>query len=98
MKKSTGTKRTASANESSRSSRAKRPVGYVVCIDNRGYPASLERGKVYPILAGGSISGARPGWLRVVAESGADYPFPAKRFVPLALPPRAKRALSVLAR
>ena len=88
-------KRTASANANSKSKRASsraRPIGYVLCIDNHGYPASLERGKVYPVLAPGSAT--RAGWLRLIDESGDDYLFPAKRFVPVELPTKAKRALA----
>jgi hypothetical protein len=96
MKKSTGTKRTASANGNSKPRRAKPRAGaYVLCIDNHGYPASLERGKVYPRLPARS---APTGWLRVVDESGDNYLFPASRFVRVELPTKTKRALALSGR
>jgi hypothetical protein len=67
-----------------------------LCVDNGGYPASLERGKVYPVLPQGA--GARAGWLRIVDESGDDYLFPATRFVRISLPMSARRALARITR
>ena len=66
-----------------------------MCIDNGGYPVSLEIGKVYRTLPG---SGGVPKWIRVVDESGEDYLYPAKRFVPMQVPPRARRALAAAGR
>jgi hypothetical protein len=61
-----------------------------MCIDNRGYPASLDVGKVYRVPPGDA---GVPNWIRVIDESGEDYLYPAKRFVPMVVPPRARRAL-----
>jgi len=47
-------------------------------------------GKVYQVIRPEPNDG--PG-LRVVDEEGEDYLYPARRFVPLNLPPRAKRAV-----
>ena len=91
-------KRTASAKESSKSNcdRAKRRgTGYVMCIDNEGYPVSLEIGKVYRKLP--SDAGV-PNWVRVIDESGEDYLYPAKRFVAMQVPPKARRALAAAAK
>lgn len=44
---------------------------YVVCIDNVGYPVSLELHKIYRILP--DPHAADSGDLRVVDESGKDY-------------------------
>ena len=84
------------ANSKSSSVRIKRAdgAGYVMCVDNRGYPASLEIGKVYRKLAS---RGDIPNWIRVIDESGEDYLFPAKRFVAVAVPPRGRRALKMAA-
>ena len=89
-------KRMASANansksNSSRSNRA-RVSGYVMCVDNSGYPVSLEVGKVYRVLPSGK-SGI-PGWLRLIDETGEDYLFPARRFVRIELSSKGKRALA----
>jgi hypothetical protein len=89
----------ASENASSKSSivRGKQTdrAGYVMCIDNHDYPASLEIGKVYRRLRS---DGQTPNWIRVIDESGEDYLFPAKRFVSLAVPPLGQRALKMAAR
>ena len=44
---------------------------FAVCIDNSGYPASLERHKIYRVLI--DRDAAQEGDLRVVDESGEDY-------------------------
>lgn len=87
-------KRTASANTRSRSSIVRGSNrggrGYVMCIDNHGYPASLEVGKIYRTL---SVNAGVPNWIRVIDESGEDYLYPAKRFVPMVVPLKGRRAL-----
>ena len=89
-------KRTVSANVNSKSNSGRANStggrGYAMCIDNDGYPASLEVGKVYRMLK--TDSGMPDGWLRIVDESGEDYLYPAKRFVPVDLPPKGRRALA----
>jgi hypothetical protein len=65
---------------------------FVLCIDNRGYAASLEQRKVYRAM---SDPGAEQhGMVRVIDESGEDYLFPAKLFVPIAVPREAAKAFS----
>jgi hypothetical protein len=56
---------------------------FVVCIDNQEYPASLERGKLYPVLTNGSD---KHGMIRVVDESGEDYLYPTEMFASIAVP------------
>ena len=65
---------------------------FVLCIDNRGYAASLEQCKVY--RAKHDLLAERHGMIRVVDESGEDYLFPAKLFVPISVPREAARAFS----
>jgi hypothetical protein len=67
----------------------KRPIRFGVCVKNRGYPASLEARKIYEMLA--DPWAAARGLVRVIDESGEDYLFPAKYFVPIELPPSAAR-------
>lgn len=55
---------------------------YVLCIDNEGYPVSLERMKLYEVLPDDR---SERGLVRVIDESGEDYLYPASRFVPVAL-------------
>ena len=70
-------------------SRAKR---YVVCLSNRGYPASLERRKIYVVLPDAEAD--KRGLVRVVDESGDDYLFPKTRFAEIALTREIEKALS----
>ena len=61
------------------SDRSKAEVRFAVCIDNQGYPASLEKHKIYPVVADDRAE--RDGDLRVIDESGEDYLYSALRFV-----------------
>jgi hypothetical protein len=63
---------------------------FLVCINNEGYPASLEVRKVYRLLA--DSEAARHQLVRVVDESGEDYLYPAALFAPVDLPSAVKKA------
>lgn len=63
---------------------------YVVCVDNTGYSASLERHKIYRSVP--DVDAARTGDVRVVDESGEDYLFPARMFEPISVPKRVHSA------
>lgn len=56
---------------------------FALCIDNSGYLASLELFKSYRVLR--DAEAADEGELRVIDESGEDYLYSARRFVPIAL-------------
>jgi len=56
---------------------------YVLCIDDGGYPESLEVRKIYPVLPDEMAS--ERGYIRVIDETGEDYLYPAKYFVSLSL-------------
>ncbi len=62
---------------------------FVVCIDNEGYPVSLELRKIYRTLT--DERAAKHGLIRVVDESGEDYLYPARFFVAIKLPQAAKQ-------
>ena len=64
--------------------------GYVVCVDNSDYPASLELHKIYRAL---SDEADGTGDLRVVDESGEDYLFPASCFVAINPPDRVRSSI-----
>lgn len=66
-------------------------VRFVVCLDNEGYPASLEVGKLYRYIPDSEAQAE--GLLRVVDESGEDYAFEATRFHEIAVPPVVEKAL-----
>lgn len=57
---------------------------FVVCLNNQGYEASLEVGKLYRVID--DEQAQANGLLRVVDESGEDYTFSSERFYPVALP------------
>lgn len=63
----------------------------VVCINNDGYPASLEKRKIYVLLRD-QVAEDR-GLLRIIDESGDDYLYPKTLFRPIALPQAVKRAV-----
>jgi hypothetical protein len=63
----------------------------VVCINNEGYPASLEKRKIY--LALRDPAADKHGLVRVVDESGADYLYPKTFFRSIALPQAVKKAV-----
>lgn len=65
-----------------------------MCIENQGYTASLDKRKVYEVLA--PLPSDPEMMIRVIDESGEDYLFPAKWFVPLELPPKARRAIATV--
>jgi hypothetical protein len=64
---------------------------FVVCIDNEGYAASLEKRKIYIALR--DAGAEKHGLLRVVDESGEGYLYPKTSFRSIALPQAVKRAV-----
>jgi hypothetical protein len=63
---------------------------FAVCINNEGYPASLELRKIYRVLP--DEKAVKHCLMRVVDESGEDYLYPEKFFVPIQLPQAAEEA------
>jgi hypothetical protein len=63
----------------------------VVCVDNEGYPASLERRKIYVAIRDQATE--KHGLVRVLDESGDDYLYPKSFFRPIALPQTVKKAV-----
>ena len=63
----------------------------VICVDNSGYEASLERRKIYEAVA--DSASAKQRLLRVVDESGEDYLYPESMFVEASLPAAIRRAV-----
>ena len=62
-----------------------------VCINNEGYPASLEKRKIYVVLRDPVAEWHR--LLRVIDESGDDYLYPKMFFRSIALPRSIKKAV-----
>ena len=64
---------------------------FVVCVNNAGYPASLELHKIYRVVP--DEDAAADGDIRVVDESGEDYLYPASRFAPIRVPAAVRKSL-----
>jgi hypothetical protein len=62
----------------------------MLCIENKGYPSSLEFGKVYRVIPDKKADKHK--MLRVIDESGEDYLYPQNYFVSIQLPPIAQDA------
>ena len=64
---------------------------FVICIDNKGYKASLEKRKIYVSLA--DATALKHGQVRVIDESGEDYLFPKSLFLPITVPASLRKAI-----
>jgi hypothetical protein len=64
---------------------------FVICIQNDGYPASLELWKVYRVVP--DEKAARHQLIRIIDESGEDYLYPETYFASIKLPQAVKEAL-----
>ena len=62
-----------------------------VCVTNTGYEASLERRKIYSLLA--DSKARKHKLVRVIDESGEDYLYPESFFVAVTLPPATRQAV-----
>jgi hypothetical protein len=93
----TGMRHPESAAESSRSSICFETLAmtkakhFVVCIDNVGYEASLEKRKIYVALR--DPAAEKHDLLRVIDESGEDYLYPKTFFHEIELPQAARKAI-----
>jgi hypothetical protein len=67
------------------------PVDLVVCVENSGYEAALERRKLYALLP--DRDAETRGLLRVIDESGEDYLYPAGMFYKVELPVAVRQAV-----
>lgn len=71
--------------------RHKNPNRYALCINNGGYPESLEVRKVYVVLP--DERAAVNNYIRVIDETDEDYLYPAKYFVMIDVPEQAAEAM-----
>jgi hypothetical protein len=67
-------------------------VSYALCIDDGGYPESLEVRKVYAVLADDRVDANN--YIRVIDETGEDYLYPAKHFISIHIPPEYAEIIS----
>lgn len=68
-----------------------RAARLVICIDNSGYEASLERRKIYVCIPDARVE--KSGHLRVIDESGEDYLYSQESFVTAELSQPVRRAV-----
>ncbi|MEH1931146.1 hypothetical protein [Nostoc sp.] len=66
---------------------------YVVCINNKDYPASLEIRKIYQTVS--DSDAVKHQMIRVIDESGEDYLYPSNYFVLIELPKAVTEAFSL---
>ena len=64
---------------------------FVVCIDNKGYEASLEFGKIYQVVI--DKDAEAEGLIRIIDESGEDYGYSFERFHSVTLPQTLENVL-----
>jgi hypothetical protein len=65
---------------------------FAVCLRNEGYEASLEKRKIYEVLADRDAEHHEQ--IRVIDESGEDYLYPESFFAEIELPQPLRRALT----
>ena len=63
----------------------------VVCVNNEGYPAALEKRQIYVALR--DTAAEKHGLLRIVDELGEDYLYPKTFFRSIALPEAIRKAV-----
>ena len=92
--KYTGSRHTASAGAIGKSRSGlhdpARSYPYLaICIRNEGNEASLERGKAYRVIR--PLANDPPERIRVIDEENEDYLYRADWFVPIDVPPNARK-------
>ena len=63
----------------------------LICVENKGYVASLEKRKIYMSLS--DPGAAKHDHVRVIDESGEDYLYPTQFFMPVTLPRSVRKAI-----
>lgn len=71
---------------------ATKRTGFVLCINNDSYEASLELRKIYRVVEDSKAE--EKDLVRVIDESGEDYLYPADFFVPIEIPEKAAPAFA----
>ncbi len=74
---------------------AKTAKRLVICLENFGYEASLERRKIYIALP--DARAEKVGQIRIIDESGEDYLYDKNAFLEVSLPQSVRRAILLAA-
>ncbi len=69
---------------------------HLVCVANAGYPAALEKRKIYTAIADADAESL--GMVRVIDESGDDYLYPRDFFSEIQVSPALAKALAAAMR
>ena len=64
---------------------------FVICIENKDYPVSLEKRKIYEVVA--DPEAEEISHIRVIDESGEDYLYPATCFIDANRPKEVQAAI-----
>jgi hypothetical protein len=64
---------------------------FLICVENKGYKASLEKRKVYVSIP--DAEALKHGQVRVVDESGEDYLYPKSLFLPITVSASLRKAI-----
>lgn len=67
------------------------PARLLICVQNKGYSVSLEKRKIYLSLP--DPLALRRGYVRVIDESGDDYLYPKRFFLPITVPQSVRKAI-----
>jgi hypothetical protein len=71
---------------------AGRPLNkFLLCVDNKGYEASLEARKLYQTIP--DKEAERHNQVRIIDESGEDYLYPSRFFAPVRLSMQTKNRI-----
>jgi hypothetical protein len=68
---------------------------FVICTNNQDYPASLERWKIYRVVA--DEKAEKRNLIRIIDESGEDYLYAAQDFTAIVLPKNVEKDYLALA-
>jgi len=69
---------------------------FVVCLNNEGFLASLEIGKLYQTVP--DREAEKLGGLRVIDQDGEDYLYDSEMFCPLQVPPVVAQTIMSLSK
>ena len=64
---------------------------FVICVDNKGYEASLEIRKLYDLIP--DQDAQQHNQVRIIDESGEDYLYPNEFFAAIRLPVQTKNRI-----
>lgn len=62
---------------------------FVVCLENKDYPADLQRHKLYRVIPEANMGSDD---IRMIDESGEDYLYPKSLFAPIEVPVKVRES------